>query len=243
MLFHNHPANVPMPHLPNPRHESFAQARAKGARLDDAYEDAGFVLHRGHSSRLARRPEVAERIAELRADRNEAEAITPQRMIAALLRMAKAGEGSVNTARVKEARLALLDAARLQAAETDLRHRDQLVMIEQSAVEAAPQALPAAAAAPAAPAAPPALAAPERPRRLPETCLEPARTPPRPAGRRPLDGPSPAALLPAPAARLPVSCLPLSCPPVSGAAVLGRPGLLPGLGGAPSARAALRRVG
>ena len=81
-----------MPVLDNPRYERFAQARAKGARLDDAYEDAGFVLGKGHSSRLARRPEVAERIAELRAQRNVAEDVSPQKVIATLLHMAKAGE-------------------------------------------------------------------------------------------------------------------------------------------------------
>ena len=83
-----------MPTLDNPRYEFFAQARAKGARLDDAYEDAGFVLNKGHSSRLARRPEVATRIAELRGQRNEADDISPQKVIATLLRMAKAGEAS-----------------------------------------------------------------------------------------------------------------------------------------------------
>src|ERR1700723_974122 len=83
----------PMPTLDNSRYEFFAQARAKGARLDDAYEDAGFVLNKGHSSRLARRPEVAARIAELRVQRNEADDISPQKVIATLLRLAKAGEG------------------------------------------------------------------------------------------------------------------------------------------------------
>ena len=56
-----------MPLLKNPRHEAFAHARAKGALLDDAYEDAGFAPGNGHASRLAQRPEVAGRIAELRA--------------------------------------------------------------------------------------------------------------------------------------------------------------------------------
>jgi hypothetical protein len=120
-----------MPTLQNPRHEAFAQARAKGARLDDAYEDAGFVLCKGHPSRLARRPEVAERIAELRRLRNEAEDISPQRLIAGLLRMAKAGETSENAALMKEARLALLDAARLQGVVAHARYQDQLHIIDE----------------------------------------------------------------------------------------------------------------
>ena len=120
-----------MPTLDNPRYETFAQARAKGARLDDAYEDAGFVLGKGHSSRLARRPEVAARIAELRAQRNEADDISPQRVIATLLRMAKAGEGADNAALVREARLALLDAARLHDIMVGVRRQDQSDIIDE----------------------------------------------------------------------------------------------------------------
>jgi hypothetical protein len=55
-----------VPTLANPRYEAFAQPRAKGAFLDDAYERAGFVLHNGHPRRLACRAEVADRIAEIR---------------------------------------------------------------------------------------------------------------------------------------------------------------------------------
>ncbi|HLZ84820.1 MAG TPA: hypothetical protein VKQ54_14750 [Caulobacteraceae bacterium] len=114
-----------MPTLTNTRYESFAQARARRARLDDAYEDAGFVLNKGHPSRLARRPEIAQRIAELRVQCNEAEDISPQKVIATLLRMAKAGEASENASLLKEARLALLDASRLHGAMADARRLDQ----------------------------------------------------------------------------------------------------------------------
>jgi hypothetical protein len=125
-----------MPTLDNPRYEAFAQARAKGARLDDAYEDAGFVLCKGHPSRLARRPEVAARIAELRSLRKEADDVSPQRLIAGLLRMAAAAEASENAALVKEARLALLDAARLHDAEESGRRQDQLHIIDEYGAEA-----------------------------------------------------------------------------------------------------------
>ena len=66
-----------MPTLRDPRREAFAQARAKGALLIDAYESAGFVRHRGHPSRLALKEEVAERIAELRALQTEIEDVSP----------------------------------------------------------------------------------------------------------------------------------------------------------------------
>jgi hypothetical protein len=121
-----------MPVLPNPRYEAFCQARARGARLDDAYEDAGFVLHKGHSSRLARRPEVAERIAEIRAKRDDAEDVSPQRALATLLRMAKAAEASENAALVKEGRLALLDAARLQQLAEQGRRQDHVYIFDES---------------------------------------------------------------------------------------------------------------
>ena len=120
-----------MPTLTNTRYEFFAQARARGARLDDAYEDAGFVLNKGHSSRLARRPEIAQRIAELRVQRNEAEDVSPHKVIATLLRMAKAGEASENASLLKEARLALLDAARLHGDMDRARRFDQDDIVDE----------------------------------------------------------------------------------------------------------------
>lgn len=103
----------PMPTLSNPRYEAFAQARARGALLDEAYEGAGFVLHKGHPSRLALRKEVADRIAELRAAQTPDEDHSPAALLGALMRIVKAGDGSENPVLVKEARLAILDLVRL----------------------------------------------------------------------------------------------------------------------------------
>jgi len=114
-----------MPTLNNRRYEAFAQARARGALLNDAYEGAGFVLHKGHPSRLAYRAEVAERIAELRALRTEVESHNPLALLASLKRIIQAGEGSENPVLVKEARLAIVDAARLQADLAVQQERDQ----------------------------------------------------------------------------------------------------------------------
>jgi hypothetical protein len=99
-----------MPILQHPRHEKFAQARAKGVGLQDAYEDAGFAPDRSHASRLAREPGVAERIAELRAEQED---FAPQTMIATLLRLAKASEDLKTPAGTKEARDTVLQARRL----------------------------------------------------------------------------------------------------------------------------------
>ncbi len=57
-----------MPTLNNPRCEAFARLVAGGATLTNAYEDAGFAPGSRHAARLARRQEVAARIAELRAE-------------------------------------------------------------------------------------------------------------------------------------------------------------------------------
>src|ERR1700676_2436724 len=110
-----HARAPPMPTLRDPRHEAFAQARAKGALLIDAYESAGFVRHRGHPSRLALKDEVAERTAELRASQTEAEDVSPAGLLASLRRIIKAGESSENPALVNAARLGIVDASRLQA--------------------------------------------------------------------------------------------------------------------------------
>ena len=104
-----------MPYLQNPRHEAFAQARAKGARLEDAYEDAGFTPGHGHSSRLALQPLVAERIAELRALNVALTNANPALTIASLLHLADLAPGFGGAASVREARLALLDAGRVHA--------------------------------------------------------------------------------------------------------------------------------
>jgi hypothetical protein len=104
-----------MPALRDPRHEAFAQARAKGALLIDAYESAGFVRHRGHPSRLALKDNVAERIAELRALQTDVEDTSPLGLLASLRRIIKAGEESENPTLVNAARLAIVDASRLQA--------------------------------------------------------------------------------------------------------------------------------
>ena len=54
-----------MPALKNARHEAFAQARAKGKSIDDAYVLAGFKANRGNAARLNAYESVAVRVAEL----------------------------------------------------------------------------------------------------------------------------------------------------------------------------------
>jgi len=114
-----------MPTLHNPQHEAFAQARAKSASLQDAFEDAGFPPDRSHACRLAKRDDVAARVGELRAAREKAEQSEPQAIIDALIRMARDSEAMKTPAGLKEARLNLLEADRLRTALTEYRNNER----------------------------------------------------------------------------------------------------------------------
>jgi len=122
-----------MPPIQNPQHETFAQARAKGATLDDAFENAGYPPDRSHACRLAKREDVAARIACLRAERDQAEESQPQMIIDALVRMARDSEALKTPAGMKEARLNLLEADRLRTALTKYRNNERY----QISIEAA----------------------------------------------------------------------------------------------------------
>lgn len=54
-----------MPILPNPKHEAFAQALAKGASAADAYTQAGYKPSRSAASRLSTNVNIEARVAEL----------------------------------------------------------------------------------------------------------------------------------------------------------------------------------
>ena len=54
-----------MPVLKNARHEKFAQSRASGRTIDDAYIDAGFKANRGNAARLNANESVRKRIVEI----------------------------------------------------------------------------------------------------------------------------------------------------------------------------------
>jgi len=54
-----------VPTLQNPKHEQFAQERAKGKSLVVAYERAGYLPQRQNASHLMTRDDVSARVAEL----------------------------------------------------------------------------------------------------------------------------------------------------------------------------------
>lgn len=53
--------------LDNPKHEAFAQARAQGASVEDAFVAAGYKANSGNASRLNGNERVASRVKELQA--------------------------------------------------------------------------------------------------------------------------------------------------------------------------------
>ena len=117
-----------MPVLQNPMHELFARSRSQGARLQDAYEDAGYVASRAHACRLAAQPEVAARISEIRLARSSNVDTSPQAIVDALFRMARDGEVLKTAAGVKEARTTLLEAHRLSKEMADGRVNERTWM-------------------------------------------------------------------------------------------------------------------
>jgi phage terminase small subunit len=57
-----------MPVLPNPRHEKFAQALARGTSASAAYEEAGFKAHRSNAASMARKEHILARVNVLQEE-------------------------------------------------------------------------------------------------------------------------------------------------------------------------------
>ena len=70
-----------MPVLKNTRHERFAQELAKGSTAVGAYELAGYRPDRSTASKLAARPEVRARLAELQEAAAEGTVMDLQKML------------------------------------------------------------------------------------------------------------------------------------------------------------------
>jgi len=95
-----------MPVLPNPRHESFAQALAKGKSADEAYALAGYKPHRGNASTLRANQNVLERVAHLQgraAQRAEWTAADRLRMLGDIAKAAAKSDPRVAVSAIAEA--------------------------------------------------------------------------------------------------------------------------------------------
>lgn len=95
-----------MPPLNNPRHEQFAQTRAGGATLVDAYEAAGFARHAGRAWTLGKRPEVAARIRELQEAAADASTVSAEQIVRELARV---GFADIRRLFTQDGRLKLID--------------------------------------------------------------------------------------------------------------------------------------
>jgi phage terminase small subunit len=84
-----------MPVLPNARYERFAQGVAKGKSQHDAYIYAGYAANqkpkdvRSNAGTLARRPEIAARIAELQSKQAQRIDVSVDSLVAELNDMLK----------------------------------------------------------------------------------------------------------------------------------------------------------
>jgi hypothetical protein len=98
------------------RLEDFARRRASGASQVAAAAGAGYRITGSSASKLARRADVAARIAELKGQTQAVKGAELAETIIALLALAKTCEGLKSATALKEARLARLEAHRLYGA-------------------------------------------------------------------------------------------------------------------------------
>ncbi len=109
-----------MPKLTNPGWEAYAQARARGLTLADAWRAGGQRRSRVARGRVDTRPEMHNRLDELRLERAALRKAQMEETIAALVAMAESADLKTG-AGIKEARAARLEAHRLSAVLTQ-RH-------------------------------------------------------------------------------------------------------------------------
>ncbi len=99
-----------MPPLPHPKREAFAQALASGATRRQAMLTAGYRPSPSHACRLAARPDVKERLAELLAAKAEA---TTESLAAVMAEMAALQAEAMAQQRPARALAALIVRAKL----------------------------------------------------------------------------------------------------------------------------------
>jgi hypothetical protein len=151
-----------MPTLTDPRAEAFAQSRARGAHLEDAYELAGFAGGQGHASRFAKRPKVAARVREL-IEAGRRQPITGQDIAFELQRMVQHFSDFDTPQRMRETRETLLELRKMQV---ELEHQRAIERERQrrtSPQTARTSPKPPVSARVTSPAEREALAAPRRP--------------------------------------------------------------------------------
>ena len=102
-----------MPTLTDRRAEAFAQHRAHGANLEDAYELAGLAGGQGHANRFGSRTKVAARVREL-IDAGRRQPITGQDIAFELQRMVQHIDEFDTPQRMRETRETLMELRKMQ---------------------------------------------------------------------------------------------------------------------------------
>jgi hypothetical protein len=103
-----------MPQLEHPDWEAFAQARARGETVTQAWRSAGGKRSRGDRRRIGRRPPLTRRLAELHLQREALRKAHMEETIEALVAMADGADLTTGVG-IREARAARLEAHRLSA--------------------------------------------------------------------------------------------------------------------------------
>lgn len=138
-----------MPALTNPKHERFAQERAKGKTADEAYQEAGYTENRGNAARLNANENVLRRVAEIQ----ERAAIRAEISVAGLtdelveiLKSAKLGDtaGHLNAARQSVMDIAKLNGLVVEKSEATITDKRASEMTEEELLAVAAGGRPGA---------------------------------------------------------------------------------------------------
>lgn len=121
--------------LENPKHELFAQDRAKGATVDEAYVSAGYKPNRGNAGRLNANESVQARIAELQKAGADKAEITIAGVLSELWRIGTADPGELIEWRNGACRYCWGKGHRYQ--ETPRQHAERLAQWERDRLAAA----------------------------------------------------------------------------------------------------------
>lgn len=105
--------------LKNARRERYAQERAKGKAIGEAYADAGFSPNAGNAGRLDKEPDVAARVLELQQRAAEKVELTVASVTSKLLSLSEKAEGMDGSGALNVARQCLMDAAKLNGLVVD----------------------------------------------------------------------------------------------------------------------------
>lgn len=105
--------------LPNPRHESFAQALAKGKTATEAYADAGYKGDRTAASRLSTNVNIRQRVKEIVGRVSEKAEWSAADRLAALKRISDAAEDEDPRVAVS----AISEANKMQGSYPPSQHR------------------------------------------------------------------------------------------------------------------------